>query len=335
MVVLTIKQRLEVIMFLKHKKDPLIFQGKKKNEKYFEGWYFKQVSSDLKNIVSIIPGISKGRECSHAFIQIIISNKLDGYTVLKTHYHKFAVDDFQYSDEPFFLTIGKNSFSNEGIKLNLANDEYSIKGNISFSEFTEINRSMFSPCAMGFFSYMPFMECNHDIISMNHNIEGILTVNNMAYDFAGGKGYIEKDWGTSFPKEYIWLQSNHFENTDASIMFSLAHIPFLGTSFQGFICNLTFDGQEYRFATYINSKVVSVSCSGDLLVIIVVKGEYELLIKAKISQDSGELKAPNKGNMDIIIKEGLSGSVNIRLLKNSEVLFEGKGNPCAIELTKP
>lgn len=36
--------------------------------------------------------------------------------------------------------------------------------------------------------------------------------------------------------------------------------------------------------------------------------------------------------MDIIIKEGLSGLVNISLLKNSIILFEGKGNPCAIEI---
>lgn len=321
-------------MVLKHKINPLIFQGKKKNEKYFEGWYFKQVSSDLKNIISIIPGISKGVD-SHAFIQIIISNNVDGNATLTTQYHKFLLDDFKYSDEPFCLIIGNNSFSNDGIELNIINSEYSIKGRINFSEFTKINRNIFSPNAMGCFSYLPFMECYHDIISMNHNLDGIMTVNNNVYDFKGGKGYIEKDWGTSFPKEYIWLQSNHFDETDASIMFSLAHIPFLGASFQGFICNLIINGHEYRFATYNNSKVAKVINSGNVIELVVVKGEYELIIKAEICQDSGELKAPSNGDMEIIIKEGLSGSVNISLLKNSVILFEGKGNPCAIEIMVP
>lgn len=321
-------------MILKHKKNPLLFQGNKKNKKYFEGWYFKQVSFDLKNIVSIIPGISKGCGDPHAFIQIIISNEHNGKTLLKTYYHKFEINDFKYTDEPFCLTIGKNSFSNNGIEFNLTNEKYSIQGSIRFSEFTEINRRMFSPSAMGYFSYVPFMECYHDIISMNHHLKGILKVNNEIYDFMDGKGYIEKDWGTSFPKEYIWLQSNNFENTDTSIMFSLAHIPFLGTAFQGFICNLIFDGQEYRFATYNNSKVVRVRYSDNLLELIVVKGEYELKIIAKICKDLGELKAPSNGDMDNIIKEGLSGSVNIRLSKKSEILFEGKGNPCAIEIIR-
>ena len=36
-------------MILKHKSEPLIFNGKNRKNKYFEGWYFKQVSADLTN----------------------------------------------------------------------------------------------------------------------------------------------------------------------------------------------------------------------------------------------------------------------------------------------
>jgi hypothetical protein len=318
-------------MAFKHKRNPMMFQGKKE-DKYFEGWYFKQVSCDLKNIISIIPGISKNNTDSHSFIQVIISNELEENTKINTQYYRFSDNDFQYTEEPFCLSIGENTFNDEGIELNLANDEHSIQGSIGFFEFTNINRSIFSPDAMGYFSYLPFMECYHDIISMSHKIKGALTVDNEVFDLNNGRGYIEKDWGTSFPKEYIWLQSNHFGDTDASIMFSLAHIPFLGSSFQGFICNLTFNGHEYRFATYNCSRVAKVIYSGDLLELNIVKGDYELIIKAEICQYSGGLKAPINGAMDNIIKEGLTGSADIRLLKNSRSLFEGNGNPCAIEV---
>ena len=321
-------------MVFKNTKDPIVFQGKNKSDKYFEGWYFKQVSQDLKSIISIIPGISKGSLDSHAFIQSIITYEQDGNTILKTKYHRFSINEFKYADEPFCLTIGNNTFKNEGIKLDLMNDEYAIKGRIRFSKFTKIKRNAFSPTAMGFFAYLPFMECYHDIMSMNHNIKGLLTVNNKVFDFNNGKGYIEKDWGTSFPKEYIWLQSNHFDYTDTSIMFSLAHIPFLGASFQGFICNFTYNNQEYRFATYNNSKIACVNYSGGKLEVIIVRGAYRLIIKAEIGQDSAALKAPIKGNMNILIKEGLCGLVDLELLKNSKTLFEGKGNPCAIEIQK-
>lgn len=70
------------IMIFKKKKDPFTYQGVNKNDNYFEGWYFKHVTADLKNIISIIPGISKGRD-SHAFIQVIITYSNNGNTILK------------------------------------------------------------------------------------------------------------------------------------------------------------------------------------------------------------------------------------------------------------
>jgi len=328
------EHKLDNKMNFKNIKAPIRFKGKKKTDNYFEGWYFKQVSWDSKNIISIIPGISKNISESHSFIQIIILNENDSRKILNTHYFKFSIEDFNISDEPFNLMIGNNIFNKEGIKLNLKKSGYKIQGEIKFSGFTDIKRSIASPNAMGCFSYLPFMECNHDIISMNHGVSGEFLINNIILSLNNGKGYIEKDWGASFPKEYIWLQSNNFEDVSASIMFSLAHIPFLGASFQGFICNLTFNGEEHRFATYNNSKVKKVKLLGNSLYIIVSKGKYELIINAEVCDDLGILKAPINGAMNNVIKEVLTGYTHIRLLKDSKTLFEGNGNPCAIEIVK-
>lgn len=97
-------------MILKHNDEPLIFNGKKKKNKYFEGWYFKQVSAELNHIISGIPGISNSENDSHSFIQTIINRDVDGKSVLTTHYHRFSSNDFKYTDEPFRLEIGKNIF---------------------------------------------------------------------------------------------------------------------------------------------------------------------------------------------------------------------------------
>ena len=57
------------------------------------------------------------------------------------------------------------------------------------------------------FIYLSFLECNHAIISLRHHITGSLKVNNQKFQIIGD-GYIEKDWGRSFPQDYLWLQSN-------------------------------------------------------------------------------------------------------------------------------
>jgi len=332
--VTVLQKNMEKIMALKHKSDPIIYQGKNKNENYFEGWYFKHVSSDLNNVLSIIPGISKNKQDSHAFIQVILLFKNNGKLTLKSHYFKFLPKEFEFIESPFSLIINRNIFSRKGIKLNLIDDEYTIEGSISYSDFADIRRNILSPNAMGFFAYMPFMECYHDIISMNHDLTGNISINNLNLDFNNGKGYIEKDCGISFPKEYIWLQSNHFDGSNASIMFSLAHIPFLGTAVQGFICNLAVDGKEYRFATYNKSKIIKTIYGEGFLEFIIIRGNYKLVINAGISQDIGLLRAPANGLMNVPIKEGLSGDVYLKLFNGTRMLFKGSSKVCAIEIQR-
>jgi hypothetical protein len=80
---------------------------------------------------------------------------------------------------------------------------------------------------MGPYSFAPFMECNHGILSMDHRLSGSLTVDEDTAAYVGGRGYIEKDWGRGFPSGYIWTQSNHFEEEEVSISASVARIPWL------------------------------------------------------------------------------------------------------------
>jgi hypothetical protein len=288
-------------MYLKLIKNPILFQGRNKNNNYFEGWYYKQVSENSKNSISIIPGISKSKEDSHAFIQTIISTS---ESKLETHYHRFSINDFYFNDEPFILKIEKNIFSCDVIDLNLFDNDYSLNGKLSFSSFTKIKTNTLYPNIMGYYAYIPIMECYHGIVSMNHYLNGSLSYNGKSINFDSGKGYIEKDWGTSFPREYIWLQCNNFENKDVSIMCSIANVPFMGASFQGLICNLSLKGKEYRFASYNDSKLKKLNINDHELNIFLKKKNLELELNVKPS-DTGVLKSPKIGLMNGSIKEGV------------------------------
>jgi len=312
----------------------MLYQLKNRRGEYFEGWYFKHVTSDLRSSICIIPGITKNRYDTHAFIQSIINTYTDLKPRHETHYHKFSAGEFNYSDKPFSLKIGKNAFSIDSMELDLSDEDYSLHGKINFSEFTKIKTSILFPNIMGYFAYLPFMECYHGVISMSHNLNGHLVLDKEFIDFNSGKGYIEKDWGTSFPKEYVWFQSNNFKDSDASIMCSIAHIPFLGTSFQGFICNISLNCHEYRFATYNRSKLLKFNCTSKSADVVLARGSLMLEAHAE-TYDEGILKAPRNGAMNTTVKEGLNGVVHIKLTqKPGIILFEGMGNPCGIELVK-
>ncbi len=170
--------------------------------------------------------------------------------------------------------------------------------------FHPIRKTLLMPNMMGFFAYIPDMECYHDVISMNHRFHGLLRVDDQVIGFHEGKGYIEKDWGTSFPKKYIWIQCNHFKKENLSVFCSAADIPFRKKSFTGFICCLVIDQTEYRFATYNNSKFELERVADDQILLSFQSRTAKLRIEASL-KGAGELIAPHQGRMQDVLKEGI------------------------------
>jgi tocopherol cyclase len=176
------------------------------------------------------------------------------------------------------------------------------------------------------------MECYHGVVSMNHTVNGILRMNNEEIDFENGKGYIEKDWGTSFPEKYIWIQCNNFSSRKTSVFCSVANIPYMKKSFLGFICNILIEGKEYRFATYNNSTMHVESILNGKIILLLENKEATLRLEANI-RETAELIAPKLGRMEKIIKEGLSGGTKFCLYdKQKQIKFEDVGSMAGIEI---
>ncbi len=281
-------------MTLKKIINPILFQGNLKKKHYFEGWYYKQISTNDRNVISFIPGISLFDDDPHSFVQyIFVSFDKNNNKTINTGYVKYPIETFKFSNNPFSVSVGENIFSESEVSVKLADDKVDIQGVIKLVHLTPIRKSILVPNIMGIFAYIPKMECYHGIISMNHRIDGMLKINGEEIDFNMGKGYAEKDWGTSFPKEYIWMQCNTFKNKNTSVFASVANIPFMKKSFTGYICNLVVNGKEYRFATYNRSKMKIESIDKNNATLVLEDGHVRLKVQAILKQ-SGELMAPQK-----------------------------------------
>ncbi len=298
-----------------------IFQGKKylsSNKNYFEGWYFKNSSDG--GCISFIPGISINDDEKISFIQVITDD--NSWIV------DYNIDDFEYNDEPFWIRIGNNYFSKERVHIDINDKELglNIKGDLKYKNHIYLKRNI-----MGFFSYIPFMQCSHSILSMKNKVEGNLFINDNNIEFLNGTGYIEKDFGVSFPKYYIWGQGNNFNDKDVSFFISVANIPFKMFNFRGFICSLIVNGKEYRFATYNNSKILKYEINDNGYNIILKRGKYILEVDA-FCNDSFLLKAPVNGKIDKEIFECINGKINITLKKNKKIIFLDESYNCGIEM---
>jgi len=305
---------------------PEVFQGKMSSKIYFEGWYFKHVSKTLEHVYSFIPGISLNPENPHAFIQVI--NGLTGIT----QYIEYPLSSFSFNRNYFKVQVGDSVFTADSILLNINSPLIKVSGRLSYSGSLKYPSSLLSPGIMGWYSFVPFMECKHGVVSVSHRIDGTLLIDSQLLNFSGGKGYIEKDWGKSFPESWIWFQSNNFSNPDACIMMSIAKIPWLGSFFTGFLGFLYHNGTFYPFSTYHKSEITALNLVDEKLILGFKGKKYQLSVTATLKK-TGILLAPKSGKMSRRIKESVDSELDVVLSDNKGIeIYHDKASRAGLEV---
>lgn len=305
--------------------DPNRFHGWGKTKNYFEGWYFKFVDPTEQQVWALIPGISYPKEGpAHAFIQVVDGKNETAY------YEKFTVDQFQPAPDRFALQLGDNFFSKDHLILNLPQ----LKGELRMQNIVPWPKMLYAPGIMGWFSFVPFMECYHGVVSVDHDLSGQLRINDQDWSFKGGKGYTEKDWGQGFPSTWIWMQCNHFPGTSPiSLSASVANIPWLGSHFIGYIVGFLFEGKVHRFATYTGAKMMA-KMTEDTVVLAFKDRSYRLEIEA-IKAAGSDLVSPMAGEMLGKVNESIQAKIQLRFYKNDRLLYEGMGKNAGLEIAGP
>ena len=184
---------------------------------------------------------------------------------------------------------------------------------------------------MGPYGFTPFMQCYHGILSLDHALEGELTLDGTACSYTGGRGYIEKDWGRSFPLGYVWTQSNHFDRDGVSVTASVATIPWLTGAFRGFLVGLLLDGELHRFTTWTGARVDSLHVDEHGVELALSSRRHRLEIRAH--RTSGALLlAPYEGRMLERVAETMTSEVDVCLRENGgHPIFEGTGRAACLE----
>lgn len=313
---------------------PEVYQGPKNlihKKEYFEGWYYKFVSPGDKAL-AVIPGVSLSKEKVTVFIQII-----DG-TTGKTSYKTFRPDELHFTYKPFSISIGDNFFSLEKVKLG---DRIPLTGEVHFNNRQAYGVSLTRPGIMGWYRYVPAMECYHGVVSCGHDLRGSLTLENSEIPFDKGSGYIEKDWGTSFPESYIWMQSNKFSEKRTSFMLSAARIPWFGSFFRGFLGFLELGDKLLTFSTYTGANL-HIDSQGEHSVSIIVQGngpgwnnslKKGEKIRIRASRKAvGLLMAPAGGSMKRRIGESIDGEIDIEYTRGDKILYKGQSFNSGLEI---
>ncbi len=289
---------------------------------YFEGWYFKHTSKG--GAFSVIPGVFCGKGVDDfAFIQLIFGQPPQSFFI------PYDFSEFRFSPRTFEISIGKNEFSAGKVRLDI--EEIGLTASLSYSNHVRLQSGLYTPTIMGPFSYLPVMQCSHEVLSLTHRVSGSIQHQGGCLEFNDADGYMEKDWGSAFPESWVWMQCNH--RGDA-LMCSAASIPFAGFTFTGLICVLLHDGKQYRFATYNGGALFSLAADCADIEAVVARGAYRLRMRAH-SDAMGTLKAPTPSGINRDIAESITARYDVTLTHRCKTLFDGRFENGGLEMLNP
>lgn len=285
---------------------PERFQGSLDRRSYFEGWYFKiAIEEPQPEVIAFIPGIALGED-SHAFIQVISSR--EG----RSWYVRFPLASFHAGTHNFSIAIGDNHFSKNSISLSLHQSGLDLEASITLIDLQPFPVSLTSVGVMGWFAYLPAMECKHGVVATHGSAEGNLTLNNRTVPIKRSSVYSEKDWGKSFPTAYLWMHANCFSDASTSVMLSIARIPYLGLRFTGFLGFVQLKDEMIHLGTYTNAKIVSLQTTDQEAKVVISKKDRMLTFTARMGSGS-HLASPRNGAMDGSITESVEGTLSLAI----------------------
>lgn len=223
------------------------FHGHGRRGRFFEGWYHKLVGPDGRAL-ALIPGWFQAADGAR-FGFLLIFDELTA-TVRTV---RFDAADVRAEALTYDFRLGPNRFSADHLVLDIDTPEVTLKGEVRATELHPWPVTLGSPGVMGWYGWVPLMQCWHGVVSLDHRLHGTLVLDGVTRGFDGGRGYTEKDWGWSFPDAWVWMQANA---AGTSLTASVATIPWLaGTSFAGFIVGMLHDGVLHRFTTYARGRI--------------------------------------------------------------------------------
>lgn len=275
----------------------------------FEGYYYKHVRG--REFLALIPGHCGG----HGFVQVIAG--ADTFYVPVERYLRIGQA----------VRAGDCLFSPQGIQLDLRGEGIRLTGQVSYAQPIVPAHDVMGP--LRFFP----MECRHSVVSLRHDLEGCLYLNNRPIHLTGGLGYIEGDRGRAFPERYTWAQSNAFDRP-CSVMASAALIPFFGMKLWGALALVWLEGETHCLATYRGAKIIR----RDKGVLIIAQGSAHLLIQLMEegpSQPEHALRAPQAGAMGRVICERPLVRMRVRFSLGKRLLLDTVTEGCSYEHVDP
>lgn len=292
---------------------PTTLRGNFERNKYFEGWFQKIYSKKYNASFVIIYGYAtRNTEDTLGFIQILIPNKAPQIIY-------FNKNEISCDSEQHIVRMGENLLTTETIQIN-AND-INIRLKLMNNQVKQTFKN-----SMGYSYFLPNLPCYHSVLNTGHQVTGEIQQKEAGYVLNNDMGYLEKNWGTSFPESYIWLHAVDPHDSKVSMLFSLAEIKWIGKKFIKHVGHFHYDNKQIDLRSLMSFATSNPSSSKDKYQIRMISKTIQLDILI-VFGNKVLLKGPQEGVLSSDIIHYIDADIQIQFSENNKTrMFQLVGN---------
>ena len=301
---------------------------------WYEWWYYKVVLPGTPEAFYFCYGVvnpwdvGQTRGASRAYID------MGSFAAGETFERTFPVGEFAAASDRTFVQVGENTATDRGLKGRfLTPDGEEISWDLSLEKDWGVNVlgwAMSRGWASNIFWYPA---------QAGASMSGRITYRGKTFTLARAPAYQDRNWGTSFPKWWTWLVSNHFKGAPGTILAAGGGQPriFPGTDrFQGVAIGLRHEGREYLFRP----------TEGDLVKMDVRFGRWEVSARNRRNERI-EVSAYAPPEKFLLLKfmtpqgavfhdyEALLGRIRVKLYKGASLVADLETDAGGIEFGAP
>ncbi|MFB6317120.1 tocopherol cyclase family protein [Saccharicrinis sp. FJH54] len=295
---------------------PEIFQFCKNHRRYFENWLFKLVSEDRNSVMVIIPVMELGSN-QRCYVQFM--NGISGETCVAY----YDLKELTASKYDMDFSFGGNNFSEKGIDISVDQKGFTGSGRIDFGELMRYPSKGLRRNLMGYFSYLPFQHIYYAVISMQHKINGSITMNNQTFNFDNGTGFIEKTWGKYYPESWLYIGCNTFTIPDTYFVVTASTINLGFTKILGNIGYFYHKGKLLNISFYTKTRFTKFDHQGKVLLLELTKDEHRIEITL-IPRNKGKIKIPSATENRYVF-ESADSTLHLNYFVNNQLVLSTEG----------
>lgn len=327
-----------------------------KKTQYFEGWYYRLTLPDIKQTFAFMYSIEDpiGNQAnSGGALQILGIDETYLYRVFPEVKNFFAASDnlsfghWGKTDlrvEPKPLKSKKFAHSvtegyqasailNQGsiydpVRNEYCHWKYEIKPIYGWGNCTGSQQA-----TAGLLSYLPIFDPGWQITMAHGLATGWVEWRGQCYQFIDVPAYSEKNWGSSFPKKWFWLNCNSFEqHVDLTLTAGGGIRQVLWWQESVALIGIHYQGKFYEFAPW-NSQISWQIEPWGKWCMQAKSSEHTIILKGTTSVPGTYVRTPTAEGLVFNCRDTTQGKLDFKLcFHTGKIIVEASSNLAGLEI---